>query len=72
MALLILHQVITGVITNILPRPVLPGHAEQLYPDELAALMRSCWQHAPEQRPAFNSILDELERAAPEDGEEYE
>jgi serine/threonine protein kinase len=54
-------QVITGVITNLLPRPTLSEPVASLYPEELAALMCACWQHAHVERPPFDTILDEIE-----------
>ena len=54
-------QVITGVITNLLPRPELPADAAALYPEDLVTLMRSCWQRSLEQRPSFEAILDAIE-----------
>ena len=59
---------ITGVITNLLPRPLLPDESARAYPDGLGELMRRCWQHEAAQRPTFDPILDELERLEQEEG----
>jgi uncharacterized protein (DUF2267 family) len=38
-------------------RPDIPAHT----PAPLAALIRSCWQPMPDQRPSFAAVADALE-----------
>mmetsp|Transcript_16959 Transcript_16959/g.29585 ORF Transcript_16959/g.29585 Transcript_16959/m.29585 type:complete len:144 (+) Transcript_16959:59-490(+) len=57
-------EVSIGVATNMLPRPQLPDTPATGYPAELVNLMEKCWLYEPAERPAFNEILDHLERIA--------
>ncbi|KXS20900.1 hypothetical protein M427DRAFT_348236 [Gonapodya prolifera JEL478] len=47
-------------LKNLRPDDVVPMQPSP--PNELAALMRKCWDEDPEQRPDFPSILNELEK----------
>ena len=61
-------QVVVGVATGLLPRPVLPQHLAGVYPALCAEVMHKCWQEDPLSRPSFDEILDMLEVLADEEG----
>ncbi|KAL1515502.1 hypothetical protein AB1Y20_002125 [Prymnesium parvum] len=60
-------EIIVGLITQLLPRPTLSEEMKNKWPQQLQDLMVKCYAEKPDDRPAFNVILDEFEKLAPKD-----
>ena len=59
------HELVIGVITQMVPRPALTPEEAAAWPPGLAALLATCLEELPDDRPHFGPLLDALDAILP-------